>query len=320
MKNSPLLPEHLLEELADWLVLQHSGEMTDEQHLQFAQWKKEHLTHNHSIEKIEQFTAQLSHLPENFQSKTLVNAEQKFNTQMNQYKLILSVCVSMLIGGLIYTLPWHKWQSDQYTAIGEIKPLTLADGSQLILASDSAININFNAEKREIQLLQGEIYIKTAKDHQQHRPFWVKTEYGQVEALGTEFTIRQDAHEKTKVKVYEHAVAIYPKDNHVRTVLQQGHKIAFNNRSLGNSYEIKHDQPYWTQQLLVVENCPLKKVIDELYRYHSGIYFIDPALETTQVSGVFSLKNTQQSIETLAQTYSLQLNYYSKHILRIQQK
>lgn len=320
MKKLPPLPEHVLDELADWLVLQHSGEMTDTQRQAFEQWKVNHLVHHHSMDQIEKFTSTLSALPETLHSETLVKSEHQLNIKINQYQLLLSISVFILIGSLIYILPWSKWQADQSTTVGEIKSLTLDDGSQLILASDSSVNINFNQRTREIQLIQGEIYIKTAKDYQQHRPFFVKTQYGQIEALGTQFIIKQDQNEKTKVKVYEHAVAIYPKDKHSRTVLQQGHKIAFNDQVLSNTYAIKQQKPYWTQQLLVVENWSLKKVMHELYRYRQGIYFIDPALDKIQVSGVFSLKNTTQSIETLAQTYSLQLNYYGNHILSIKQK
>jgi len=70
----------------------------------------------------------------------------------------------------------------------------------------------------------------------------------------------------------------------------------------------------------VVEQWPLEKVIGELYRYKKGTYFIDPTLKDLRVSGVFSLKNPQQSLETLAYTHQLELSYYSAYLLKIKKR
>jgi transmembrane sensor len=61
-------------------------------------------------------------------------------------------------------------------------------------------------------------------------------------------------------------------------------------------------------------------VLDELYRYQNGTYFIDPELEKVRVSGVFSLKNPKQSLENLAYTHQLELDYYSAYLLKIKKR
>lgn len=91
------------------------------------------------------------------------------------------------------------------------------------MASDCYVDVNFTQETRQIKLIDGEIYIETAKDAQ-HRPFIVETKNGSVEALGTQFTVRQENSEQTKVKVYKHAVAIEPENSSKRQILKQGQR------------------------------------------------------------------------------------------------
>lgn len=105
----------------------------------------------------------------------------------------------------------------------KLKKVALKDGSQLIMASDCYVDVNFTQETRQIKLIDGEIYIETAKDAQ-HRPFIVETKNGSVEALGTQFTVRQENSEQTKVKVYKHAVAIEPENSSKRQILKQGQR------------------------------------------------------------------------------------------------
>ncbi|NNP71076.1 FecR domain-containing protein [Acinetobacter sp. Ac_5812] len=318
MSQTPKIPDHVLDQAADWLVLLHSGEMTELQQQQFEQWQAEKQEHAFAIQHINKFTHGLSGLSNHFPSESLVQSKQKFNLSRKR-NMLLSLSGLMVIGCGIYLLPWAKWQSDDHTKVGEIKTIVLQDGSTLILASDSYIKVDFSKQIRKIQLIEGEIYIQTAKDPQ-YRPFMVNTKDGAIEALGTQFTVRQEQDDQTRVKVYQHAVALQPQDSGQRQILQQGQRAYFDSQQISKPLPLNNEQPYWTQQLLVVEQWPLEKVIGELYRYKKGTYFIEPALKDLRVSGVFSLKNPQQSLETLAYTHQLELSYYTPYILKIKKR
>lgn len=230
--------------------------------------------------------------------------------------MLLSLSGLVIVGLSAYFIPWEKWQSDYHTKVGEIKKVSLKDGSQLIMASDCYVDVHFTQEKRLIKLIDGEIYVETAKDAQ-HRPFIVETQNGSVQALGTQFTVRQENSEPTKVKVYKHAVAIEPENASKRQILKQGQRAFFDEKYISKALPLDNDQPYWTQQLLVVDQWPLQKVLDELFRYKKGTYHLDPELKNIKISGVFSLKNPEQSLETLAYSHQLELIYYSPYLLNI---
>lgn len=312
------IPEHILDEATDWLVLLHSGEMTESQFQQFEQWKAQNQTHSLAIKQIEKFTNGLSHLPNTFQHENLVQSKKQFNSTLNR-NMLLGFSTIILLGFTLYTLPWNEWRAGQHTKVGQIKTLILEDGSKLVLASNSYININFSEKMRKIELINGEIFIQTAKD-KQHRPFLVETRNGQLEALGTQFTVRQNNNHKTKINVYQHAVAIHPSATSERKIIHQGQRAVFGDKTISKLIPLKNQQPYWTQHLLVVEQWPLKKVISELYRYKHGTYILDQSIQNTQVSGVFSLDNIQQSLETLAYSNQLELTFYTPYLLNIDKK
>lgn len=318
MPQHTSLPNHILDEAADWLVLIHSGEVTEEQREQFEQWKSKNKEHALAISQIERFTQGLSDLPNSFQPDTLVKSKHTFSTSL-KHNMLFGLSGFYIIGLSLYCIPWAKLQADYHSQVGEIKTVPLADGTELILASNSYVNIDFSKQTRQVELVEGEIYIQTAKDPK-HRPFIVTTKDGKIEALGTQFTVRQEDEYRTKVKVYEHAVALYPAKTDTRKLLQQGQRTSFDADTISAINPLKNEQPYWTQHLLVVEQWPLKKVLDELYRYQNGTYFLAPELENVHVSGVFSLKNPKQSLENLAYTHQLELDYYSSYLLKIKKR
>ncbi|AOA58471.1 FecR family protein [Acinetobacter larvae] len=318
MPNNSALPTQILEQAADWMVLLHAGDLSEQQYQQFLNWQAADPRHAQAIQYIEKMTAGLAQLPAHFQPEQLLEAKHSFH-QIKK-NIVFGLAGLCLLGGTLYLIPWDKWQADQYSAVGEIKRINLADGSQLILASNSYINIHFDQQQRQIELISGEIYIQTAKDPQ-HRPFVVRTDHGDVTALGTQFTVRQDDRAvQSQVHVYQHAVAIQPKQQPHSQRIGAGQYAQYDEHHVSTVRQLKNQQPYWTQQLLVVEHWPLDKVLTELYRYKKGTYLLDPRLAKIPVSGVFSLKDIEQSLEVLAYQENLSLNFYSPYLLRVQQK
>ena len=315
MANPEKLSEQVLDEATDWLVILHSGEVNDEQYQQFEQWKNQKPENALAIEQVQKIISGLNELPVNLKHQSFAHSKNEFHQTLKNNTLLSIIGLSMLTF-FLYQLPWSKWQADYHTDIGEIKNIPLEDGSQLILASNSYINVEYTKQSRKIKLITGEIYIKTAKDAYK-RPFFVSTSNGELEALGTQFTVRQEK-EKTKLNVYEHAVAIHSSELAKEKIIKQGFRAVFNAQHISNAIPLKNDQPYWTQHLLVVENWSLKKVLYELYRYQKGTYYIDQNIENIKISGVFSLVNIDQSLETIAHANGLNLEFYSPYILHVE--
>lgn len=314
MPKPNTLSEEIIDQACDWLVILHSGEMSALEQEQYQQWLAADPEHAQAIAQFSQLSQGLAQLPQHLDGEHMLKTHDQLDHKLKQYCLYGFMAL-MTTAGLLYQLPWAIWQADQRSVVGEIKQLQLEDGTTLTLASNSSINIHYDQSQRQIELLQGEIYITTGKD-QQHRPFMVKTREGQIEALGTQFNVRQQEN-TAQVQVYQHAVAIYPKVLTQRYIIEQGQTTQFNARHVAEIASLNHERPYWTQHMLLVEKRPLSEVIAELYRYRSGQYLLADELKDIPVSGVFSLKNIQQSLDAIAYTHHLQLKTYGPYLLHI---
>ena len=79
------------------------------------------------------------------------------------------------------------WRADFSTGVGELKTVTLEDGSRIELNADTAIAKHYSGGRRRLTLLKGEAWFTVACDPL--RPFVVEAAGGTMTALGTSFDI-----------------------------------------------------------------------------------------------------------------------------------
>ncbi len=107
-----------------------------------------------------------------------------------------------LVGVLLGTYPaWYGYS----TAVGELRAVSLPDGSSVLLNTASRLKVHFNEGERGVELLGGEALFTVQRDAQ--RPFLVRTDSAVIRVLGTQFNVdrRPDA---TRVAVLDGAVSI----------------------------------------------------------------------------------------------------------------
>jgi len=116
---------------------------------------------------------------------------------------IVAVTALSILGYREFMSPDHL---SAKTAIGEQRMLTLSDGSAIRMNVETALKIDFDSDRRDIDLLSGEAIFKVA--HDAARPFIVHTPTANVRALGTQFNVYQ--RQATVVSVLEGRVQITP--------------------------------------------------------------------------------------------------------------
>lgn len=98
------------------------------------------------------------------------------------------------IGGVVYT-----------AGPGEVRSLTLEDGSAISLTSGTRLLVDFDANMREIVLISGEALFRVTKDAQ--RPFVVRAGRTTARAVGTAFSVQRESRQVV-VTVGEGRVAV----------------------------------------------------------------------------------------------------------------
>jgi len=95
------------------------------------------------------------------------------------------------------------------TEIGTQKPILLADGSSVILDTDSLISTDFSDDARNVTLIYGRALFSVVRDL--NRPFIVTVDDTELRALGTEFDVFRQRPGKITLAVLEGAVRVSKK-------------------------------------------------------------------------------------------------------------
>lgn len=110
-----------------------------------------------------------------------------------KWMFLAAAAVVVMAGGFWLSL-WLKTAPTPVryaTTLDERQTEVLADGSHVTLNTDSALEVRFTRNRRDVDLQRGEAQFEVA--HDASWPFVVHTGMGTVTALGTRFQVRRDA-------------------------------------------------------------------------------------------------------------------------------
>jgi len=296
------IAQHVLAQAASWLMLMQEGPLLPAQQLELERWRLASDEHERAWKRAQRLLSRLGSLPPTLARQTLQRPPGR--------RAVLRGLV-LLMGAA--PLGWWGWRSqagrfasDYHTAVGERRHARLADGTQIILNTDSALQLLFDSAQRLLRLRRGEVYIVTAADP---RPLMVQTVHGQLLALGTRFSVHQLADE-TLLEVYEGAVQVRPESTSVAAVeniIRAGQQVRFTRERLGLVGEVRETSLAWQRGLLVADDMPLQQWAQALMRYADQRLECDPALSELRVSGTFPVDDMPLALAMLAQTYGLQV-------------
>lgn len=311
-----LTPEQrqALKMAAQWFALLCDENVTEHQRQQWQAWHQQNEDHRWAWQRVEALQSQLQGVPGKFSYRTLDQAGRQ--STLDRRTLLKSLLLLLGVGGswLGFQSPLgRELRADYRTATGEIKPIVLSDGSQLVLNTASAVDVRYSAEKRLILLHSGEISLITGRDD---RPFWVESRQGAMRALGTHFLVREND-DQTQLTVLEHAVeaqlADFPQE---KRRINAGEQISFSAAAFGQQQAAGNGDS-WTRGVLSVSQWRLDQVLAELARYRHGRLDCDPAIAGLRVSGSFPLREPDRALLLLSQTLPIRLQSFTRYWLKV---
>ena len=171
----------------------------------------------------------------------------------------------------------------------------LADGTQVWLNGDTALDVSFDSGQRLLQLYAGEVLIETAQDP---RPLRLHTRAGELRPLGTRFSVRQQD-ERTQLNVYQGAVQAHCAESGAQVTARAGQRLSFDTRTISPLQVAQPEREAWSKGLLLAEDMPLGQFIEELAPWCRGHLGVSPAVSELRVMGSFSLHDTAQTLAQL---------------------
>ena len=295
-----------LDEAAEWLMCLSATDVSDEDRAAWAIWRNSSPERHQAWCRAELVMGKLGAVPPSVAMYTLDRpASPSRRAAVAKLAAILALA-PLGWSGWKFT-EQQGWTADYLSAVGEYRELTLADGTQIFLNTDSAIDVRFDASQRLIRLIRGEILIQTAPDNVvPSRPLRVATDEGRMQALGTRFSVRE-ASGRTYLAVLEGAVRIEPANakNAQPLVVQAGQKTDFNTHAASHITPVDKTATAWTQGMLLADKMRLADFITELARYRRGFIRCEPAIADMRISGTYPVDDPQRALNMLLMTYPL---------------
>lgn len=295
----------LLEQAADWALTMRYGNPDAAERAAFRDWLAMGADHAAAWQRAQAVFQSFERLPPGLGRQVLGQIGPQ-SGRRRALGLMLGLAATGAAGALAWQQPWDKWRADVATSVGERRALALPDASELVLNTDSAADIAFTGTERRITLRDGEILITTSPDPAPiARPLLVGTDFGDVRALGTRFSLRR-FDDRVRVSVFRDAVEIRPRRGAAQR-LDAGAQADFAADGVRRAGIVDDSAAIWEQGMLLAQDMPLAEVLAEMARYRHGILRCDPRVAAIRVSGAISLADTDGGLDLLAQTLPVRI-------------
>lgn len=321
MSARSAIPDAIAEEAALWVVRLSAGDAAERAAAQagLEAWMRQSPAHEAAVNHLRQVVDSMHGLRgEDAASAGAARAgfEAAFvhAGRKRARRLLLSVGAFLLAATVAWTalqgdsLPYLM--ADARSATGEWRSQVLEDGTQVTLASNSAINLRFDARRRELELVRGEVLVNVAKDAS--RPFVVSTPEARLTALGTRYVVER-REGVTILTVIESRVRVETTGGGEGAraaatpalVVEAGQRVVIARSGVGKVETIdpREIADAWKHHHLVVRDRPLTDVLDELGRYRPGRIFYDrAALAGVRMVVVLPLDDTDRALRLLQES------------------
>ncbi|MBI2740115.1 MAG: FecR domain-containing protein [Rhodospirillales bacterium] len=227
--------------------------------------------------------------------------------------LAVAACLAFIFGGNLML----RIEADHMTATAEQRRVHLADGTVVLLAPESAIDIAYDEDARRVRLLKGRAYFEVVADR---RPFAVQVRQVEARDIGTAFDVGLDAR-GVDVGVREGIVDVSAArvPEAIAERLQAGDWVRVTTTGRIERGRLPADQvASWMQGQLVVKNRPVGEVVDALRPYFAGLVVLrGAALADQPLTGVYNLADPVEALRAVARAQGATLHRISPWLIVI---
>lgn len=200
--------------------------------------------------------------------------------------------------------PWQNAFADVHTDVAEPRWLNLEDGSRVFLDADSAIDIDYTSDARNLKLVRGAALFEVEKDPA--RPFVVSAGDVRAEALGTQYTVERDP-TGVRVDVREGVVGVR-NDGGEATRVEAGHTVTVETGAQPGAVGTTDANTFaWTEQRLVFSGTPLPVALARLDRHLPGKLVLWGDAKNLKVTAAIPAADARQGLEALVREQGLGL-------------
>ena len=328
----------IAEQTIRWLLRQQEGMTASEQDA-FQRWLQTP-AHRAEYQDLTGLWQQTACIPVNKVSHLRAAPVRRRRWQPVIYGCALLTLAAVLWLPLRAELTAPLYSASWQTARGEIRNVSLPDGSKISLDAGTQLTVRYYASRREVEMPQGQAFFQVA--HNLQRPFEVFSGPSRVTVVGTEFSVRYLPHtmsgDGTDVAVSSGAVRIGPRSrwqNGWWRAMQRLHLpqarvhlavLHTSERATGDAegrLRVRTTLPAdsiatWRNNVIVLNNTRLDMALAEFARYGDVSVKADsPAVAALRVSGIFDNDRAESFAKSLPLVLPVKIKKAEKQSLII---
>jgi transmembrane sensor len=324
-------------EAAVWTWRLDSGELSDAERAELEAWLRDDFRHRRALEELGRTWRVLDRLSERSQDEKVAalarSEHRRFLGSLRRavrgakrYWETAAAAVLVIVLGAALWRAQRPGSELLSTAVGQQRHVTLADGSQITLNTNTLLRVNLTPERREVYLRKGEAHFNVT--HEAARPFLVHVGDAVIRDVGTQFEVRLHPDQDVDVLVDEGRVEVQgpevapgeglaesgtprPDSGWVRA-LGAGEQLLI----AGPHLEVMTVSPRqiaaelaWRQGALVFESEPLSQAIAEVGRYtRARIVLTGPRVASLRISGRFRTDDVPGFLQALQEALPVRVS------------
>jgi transmembrane sensor len=343
-RGSNDISESLRDSAALWHERMHAEQLSDGTRAAFKRWLEDSPRHGEAYAAMERVWAAMGELPEvapilALRHETALRLTRKTARELRPWRAVAAASTLLLMGIAAYAAVTHVPglrpliarieraisfdRGNRYaTGTGERLSFTLADGSQVMLDTQSELEVAFTTAERRVELRRGQAFFEVAKNPA--RPFVVAVRDRRVIAVGTAFDVRVDD-SQLKVTMMEGVVRVEDARADVISGAPEAARAANSSGSqtatvaAGQELIVDHQSRVhieaadperstsWRRGELVFKDARLADAVAEVNRYSPvKISIADPALAEIRISGTFLTGHSTSFVEAVTTYFPIQ--------------
>lgn len=304
--------EDIEEAAALWVARRHAGEQPAASQAEFDAWlsastarRVAWLRMTHGWDRSAALAGQPlpAHLADPADSADAAGGDRRaWQPARSLWRMAAAVLLGVAVGVSSWTIYRAHATESFVTAIGARRDVRLADGSHLLLNTNTRLRTRVSGDGRHAWLDQGEAFFDIA--HDPDRPFVVDAGTRRLTVLGTRFSVRREG-EAVTLMVVDGRVRL--EDTHaageVPVVATRGDVLTVSahrvDRLTRAPAEVANALS-WRQGWLVFDQTPLADAILQFNRYSERqISLADPQVGQMRIGGRFEIDNLPAFVRLL---------------------
>ncbi len=303
---------------AAWLERRYHDDFTDEEQAALEDWLAQSSAHRVAYLRLEDAWQYADRLAALRSHSSEVPQPVRHTRAAIKTVAAAAIAVGLLGAGAVVFLsaPHERVYA---TAIGGHQHLTLDDGSQIELNTDTVLRIASNAERRTVTLEKGEAYFQIT--HNAKRSFVVVADGRRLTDLGTKFLVRKDAH-RLRVAVFDGRVQFEPESrspNAHAALLTTGDVLlttqAAQSVQRKSAAALMKDLG-WRHGVVTLDNTTLGDAAAEFNRYNNRkLVIADAQVARLRIVGTFQSDNLDAFTSVAQDIFGLRVEKHNTEIV-----